>query len=106
MALLATILVFIGLTSFLIWFFLSRDRGPKEPRSALIEAFGFGVLALILAFIAEDLLNTGLFLYFSRASELDREHGLSAQGPNRYCPHCGAANPDHALYCKQCGRLT
>jgi RsiW-degrading membrane proteinase PrsW (M82 family) len=46
-------LAFVAVTAFIAWYFLSRDRGSREPLGALWAAFGFGVLGLVLAIILE-----------------------------------------------------
>lgn len=53
MSLFIIVLFFVLAPVSLIWFFLSRDRGPKEPIDALWLAAGFGILAAILAAIIE-----------------------------------------------------
>ncbi|MGZ6005125.1 MAG: PrsW family intramembrane metalloprotease [Candidatus Saccharimonadales bacterium] len=50
---LISILLFAGTSAFLVWFLLHGDRGSKEPRSALVGAFGFGLVACVFAIWAE-----------------------------------------------------
>lgn len=60
---LATILFLVGLTVaavFLIRFFITHDRGPKEPAGALWIAAGFGFLALFLASIGNSFVPVSL----------------------------------------------
>lgn len=48
-ALLITVLVFIGFAAFLAWYLIAHDHGEKEPIGALWAAFGFGFLGAVLA---------------------------------------------------------
>lgn len=66
------LLAFILIVAAIIWFFLSHDRGAKEPVGALWAAGGFGVLAVIAASILNGFLpldeamrskDLGLLLY-------------------------------------------
>jgi RsiW-degrading membrane proteinase PrsW (M82 family) len=50
------------------------------------------------------LLNGGLFWYYLRAGEIDRGLGLSSEGSNRFCRHCGNSNLGRMLYCQRCGQ--
>lgn len=50
---LITLLLFIGLTLYLLRYMLSNDRGAHEPVTVLWGAFGFGVLAIIPAALCE-----------------------------------------------------
>ncbi len=45
----------------------------------------------------------GLFVFFIRAKELDREDGLAVVGHNNFCRSCGQPNPKHYLFCTHCG---
>ncbi len=47
--------LFIGAAILLIWYIMSKDRGEKEPHSALWAAAGFGLLGLVIAGIIEAL---------------------------------------------------
>lgn len=49
------ILVLVGLSALLAVFLVKSDRGAKEPLLGLIEAFGFGVLAIGIALGIEKL---------------------------------------------------
>lgn len=53
--LLIVLLSYLGLGIFLARYFSRNDRGPKEPKSLYGAAFGFGVLAIILAGVIEPL---------------------------------------------------
>lgn len=53
MSLFIVALIFLILSAGLTWYFLSRDRGAKEPVAALWVAAGFGFLAAIIAGIIE-----------------------------------------------------
>lgn len=48
------LLTFIILASALAWFFISHDKGEKEPISALWIAVGFGVVGAVIAAFAES----------------------------------------------------
>lgn len=61
--------------------------------------FLFGSLMLTL------LLTVGFFLYYMRATDLDRKAGKSAVGNNKFCRSCGVPNTNHTLYCEACGKL-
>lgn len=56
MTLFIIVLAFIAIAVLLIWFLLSRNKGEKEPVSALWAAAGFGFVGAILAAIVEHLL--------------------------------------------------
>jgi RsiW-degrading membrane proteinase PrsW (M82 family) len=49
-------------------------------------------------------LSGGLFWLFLRATQQDQDQGLSAVGHNNFCRSCGCPNPQHHLYCVQCGK--
>ena len=63
---LISVLLFIGLSIFLVWYLLSKDRGEREPASGLWAALGFGLLAAVIAsfaeagFVKDDTLKGGL----------------------------------------------
>lgn len=50
------ILSFITLAVALVWYLLKHDHGRSLPVGSLWAAFGFGVLAMVIAAIAEQLL--------------------------------------------------
>lgn len=54
--LLTTILIFIGLSIFLVWYFLSHEHGEKGPIGALWIVAGFGLAGAIAAGSLEQLL--------------------------------------------------
>lgn len=53
MVALIAILMLLGLTWFLTWYLLSKDKGEREPTGALWAALGFGALGLIPSGILE-----------------------------------------------------
>lgn len=53
MTLIIVVFAFIIISFCLIWFLLKKDRGPKEPPSALWTAAGFGLAGIIAAFFIE-----------------------------------------------------
>ncbi len=61
---LLALIAFAVVVYLFILFIIKRDRGHKEPPSALWAAFGFGILSIILAlifngiFIPEDIVET------------------------------------------------
>jgi RsiW-degrading membrane proteinase PrsW (M82 family) len=48
-------------------------------------------------------MSIGLFVFYMKATDLDREQGLSVVGNNSFCRSCGFPNPKHGLYCVHCG---
>lgn len=50
-----TILLYMGLAVFLVWYLVSRDRGQKEPPVALWVAAMYGLLAVVLAYFINSL---------------------------------------------------
>ena len=74
----------------------------------LHAAYDFGLssgsdfYALISVFTTLTI-NGALIIYYRQASLLDLRLGLSSDGHNAYCRHCGKSNPDHNLYCTYCG---
>ncbi len=57
-------MVIFGLAGVLIWYFLYSRDGVKEPWYAVFEAFGFGLIAVVIALILETVLipNNGQIL--------------------------------------------
>lgn len=53
---LVSLLLFLLSSGLLVWYFLRGDHGPKERKSALLVAAGFGVLGIIVAVGLELLL--------------------------------------------------
>ncbi len=53
MLVLISIALFVLSSVFLVWYLLAHDHGPKEPKSGLLAAVGFGVLAVMAAAWAE-----------------------------------------------------
>ena len=45
--------LFVGLAWGLAYYLLEKDKGEREPKTALWAAFGFGALSLIPTFILE-----------------------------------------------------
>ena len=41
--------VFLAISILLIWYLISYEKGPKEPKKALWSAFWFGILAIIVS---------------------------------------------------------
>ncbi len=48
------LIIFIVLTIGLAWYFITKDKGKKEPTSALWEAFMFGIVCAVAAIIIEN----------------------------------------------------
>jgi RsiW-degrading membrane proteinase PrsW (M82 family) len=49
-------------------------------------------------------LSASLFVLYLHAVEHDQDKGLSVVGKNSFCRSCGFPNPDHHLYCVNCGK--
>lgn len=113
--------IFHGATTGIIGYFLARAKVRQLPFNSVIPVFcavallhglyDFGlasgvVLFVTLAFMLTLCITTGYFLYYMRATEGDRELGLSAQNNNNFCVACGRPNPRHTLYCEHCGHKT
>lgn len=64
------VLSFIGLGSLLVWYLLYHDHGRKLPVGSLWTAFGFGVLAMVVAGIGEFYLLPTSFLHGTQATAL------------------------------------
>lgn len=67
---LAALAVLFALAAFLIWFVVKSDRGAKEPLAALAVAFGFGLLAIGLALLAEKRFISADFLVRFKARDI------------------------------------
>ncbi|HET9850505.1 MAG TPA: PrsW family glutamic-type intramembrane protease [Candidatus Saccharimonadales bacterium] len=50
---LISVFLFVASSGLLVWYFLKKDGGAKEPKGALLAAVGFGVLASAAAAWAE-----------------------------------------------------
>jgi len=55
MSLFVILIVFILIGASLSWYFISHDRGEKEPVGALWSAVGFGLVGIVLAVLLEAL---------------------------------------------------
>jgi RsiW-degrading membrane proteinase PrsW (M82 family) len=92
-----------------------RGESLLKPLAALVGVAGlhglynFGVLSqradwVALSILVTALINLGLFIYYSKAIELDQAFGVAAVGRNNFCRHCGRQNLKHFLFCEFCGR--
>lgn len=91
-----------------------RGRRRRDAWPVLLLAMGlhglydFGlssgqpVLAL-LSFVITISLSVSLFIFYAKATDLDRASGRSVVGINTYCRTCGFKNPKHQLHCTRCG---
>jgi len=109
---------FHAATTGMVGYFYAKHKLDKTPfyavACALIGAmvlhglYDFGLtsgntwLALIAVVITLSL-SIGLFFFFMRATDLDKEQGRSIVGNNTFCRSCGFPNPKHGLYCTHCG---
>lgn len=108
-------------TTAIIGYFLAKKKVENKNYAqiglvfalvALIHAiYNFGLASgifylVVFSLLLTALLTLGLFLYFMRANEKDRNMGISAIGKNKYCRHCGRLNNNKTLYCEYCGNKT
>lgn len=71
--------------------------------------YDFGLLTATTAWTAISVgitlaLSASLFVFYTRARQLDEDTGISAVGHNNFCRSCGWPNPEHNLYCTHCGK--
>ncbi len=71
MTLFLLILAFVGLSAALAWFFISHDRGAKEPVTMLWLAVGLGLAGAFAASLIE-----GLFLKAQNLQPLAAPHAI------------------------------
>lgn len=102
----------------IVGYFFARRHLDKKPLTHTALAFAgvillhalynFGLMSglVVMSLMITALLNTAYFLFYRRAEDLDHAAGLSAEGENRFCRHCGESNPKHYLYCEHCGNQT
>jgi RsiW-degrading membrane proteinase PrsW (M82 family) len=110
---------FHAATTGMVGFFLIRVKLDRRPRrivyAALLVAmvlhglYDFGLTSgnrmfALLSVIITFSMSIGLFMFYTRATELDQEQGLSAVGHNIFCRSCGFPNPKRLLYCTHCGQ--
>jgi RsiW-degrading membrane proteinase PrsW (M82 family) len=109
---------FHAATTGIVGFFLAKS---KISRSSKLTVCGALLLAMILhglcdfglssgkslfalmSVIITLSLSIGLFLFYTLATDLDQEQGLSVVGHNTFCRACGFPNPKRQLYCTHCG---
>jgi RsiW-degrading membrane proteinase PrsW (M82 family) len=110
---------FHAATTGMVGFFLAKSKVDKRPRRIvwlmlavamlLHGLYDFGltsgnaILTLMSVAITFSL-SIGLFVLYGRATELDKEEGLSVVGHNSFCRACGFPNPKHHLHCIHCGQ--
>jgi RsiW-degrading membrane proteinase PrsW (M82 family) len=76
---------------------------------ALHGIYDFGLLTATPLWLAASVaitlaLSGSLFVFYTRARQLDEDTGISAVGHNNFCRSCGWPNPEHNLYCTHCGK--
>lgn len=110
---------FHAATTALVGYFLARRKLAKRSMLGIwpmllaaavlhgVYDFGlstgsavYGAIAVLITFG----LSAALFLLYLQATERDEDLGLSVVGVNNYCRSCGSPNPQHHLYCTQCGK--
>ena len=111
--------IFHAATTGFVGYFLIKSKIDHKPliTTGLALAFAmimhglydFGLSSGIIIFVVMSFMITigmsvGLFILYARASELDKEQGLSVVGNNSFCRSCGTNNPSHNLYCAHCGK--
>ena len=110
--------IFHASTTVMVGYFLSRAKVDNESLVktglALLAAivlhgfYDFGLFSLnpyltLMSVLITVMLAVGLFIFFFRAKQLDRQDGLAVVGNNNYCRHCGVINSQHGLFCTHCG---
>lgn len=58
----------------------------------------------VLAVVITVAMSVNLFVLYHKATLLDQQRGLSVVGNNAFCRTCGHPNPEHKLYCSECGK--
>ncbi|MEO8785252.1 MAG: PrsW family glutamic-type intramembrane protease [Candidatus Saccharimonadales bacterium] len=114
--------IFHSTTTALVGYFLIRAKlGHRKPialvSTALLAAiflhglYDFGLLVAgqiplfaLLSVILTGALTICFFWLYKKATQQDQALGISSQGANDFCRHCGTANPEHNLYCSHCGK--
>jgi RsiW-degrading membrane proteinase PrsW (M82 family) len=109
---------FHAATTAMVGYFYAKYRIDKKPLATVIMAlvaamvihgiydFGFtsgNTLLSIVSVVITLTMSIGLFFLYMRATDLDKEQGLSVVGNNSFCRACGFPNPKHGLYCTHCG---
>lgn len=110
--------IFHASTTGMIGYFLGKAKVDQRPlaktglaflAAILLHAiFDFGLMSdnhwlTMLSMVISVSLAAGLFVFFMRAKELDRQEGLVAVGKNNFCRNCGSVNSHHSLFCIHCG---
>jgi len=110
--------IFHAATTGLIGYMLVKvklDHAPKYTVAVTIALvalahglYDFGLYShigwfVVLSLVITVALSINLFILYHKATVLDQLRGLSAVGDNSVCRTCGFANPNHNLYCSQCG---
>jgi len=110
--------LFHSATTALAGYYLARHKLDRTPLwtvvAALVTAmllhalYDFGLMSRLTGLVLLSLaitfgLSVNLFVLLRRSSKADVLAGLSSEGNNAFCRHCGAPNPKHMLYCARCG---
>jgi len=111
--------IFHAATTGFVGYFLIKSKIDHKPlyKTGLALAFAMVIHGLydfglssgntifaIMSFMITFGMSVGLFILYARATELDKEQGLSVVGNNSFCRSCGTNNPNHNLYCAHCGK--
>ena len=105
----------------MVGYFLAKYKIEKKNLLKIIPYFLIAVLLhglydfglssqnnlyITISILITISLTLALYFLYIRATDLDRELGLSATGINNYCRNCGNINKAHHLYCTNCGNQT
>jgi RsiW-degrading membrane proteinase PrsW (M82 family) len=111
--------LFHAATTGLVGYVVIKVKLDRISKSRLIMTFvsvavihglyDFGAFSglpvfILLSVVITLALTINLFVLFTRAQHLDQQQGLSVVGHNSFCRSCGHPNPNHNLYCSQCGK--
>lgn len=106
-------------TTAIVGYFLIKGKLAKKSQfqawmvllaAMLIHGlYDFGLMSriplmVVLSVITSIALTIAVFVLYAKATRKDQELGLSVVGNNAFCRSCGKPNPDHSLYCEQCGK--
>jgi protease PrsW len=112
--------IFHAATTALVgYFFVKYKIQGKSPFLVLLPLsgamvlhglynFGLGTRTAIFTLTSMAIafgLSGMLFILYLKANERDQVMGLSVAGNNSFCRTCGKPNPQHHLYCTQCGKI-
>jgi RsiW-degrading membrane proteinase PrsW (M82 family) len=111
--------IFHASTTAIVGFYLAQSKvmHSTKVKTGLVLAlmmilhglYDFGISSrnpylTVVSIVITIMLAVMLFLYYSKATDMDRQLGLSVVGNNTFCRSCGAPNPNHELFCSKCGK--